>query len=94
MALHIYPIARWTPAQKMAGVGAVLIGWVVGTLAAAMAMPLFRACQTSFLVRLTDCRRALYGWIPKFYHYGLWSIAGALLFAAAFVVYLHWRHQR
>jgi|GEM_PF-5351506 len=88
------PIRAWSPALKLAGLGTVAIGWVMGTLCAWIATPLFKACQTSFLVRHAECRRALYGWIPKFHHYGLWSIAGAVLFAAAFVAYLRWRQAR
>jgi hypothetical protein len=95
MALQFHLAAAqmrlWSPAQKLAGLGAVTIGWVIGTLGAWISMPLFKACQTSFLIRHTECRRALYGWIPKFHHYGLWSVAGAMLFAAAFVAVLRWR---
>ncbi|MBI3506744.1 MAG: hypothetical protein HY059_18050 [Proteobacteria bacterium] len=85
---------NWKPAHKLAGVAVCVIGGVVGTLAAWLQSPFYRVCQTSFLSRQPECRRALYGWIPKLSLYWPWSLTGIAIFGFVFYAVMQRRLQK
>jgi hypothetical protein len=80
------------PANRLAVFAVGTMGWVVGTLYAWLNSPLYQHCQTLFPGRSLECRRALYGWIPRFALYWPWPILGAAAFATAFILAMRWRH--
>jgi hypothetical protein len=82
------------PANRLAVFAVGTMGWVIGTLLAWLNSPLYKHCQTLFPGRSLECRRALYGWIPRFALYWPWPILGAAVFAAAFVLALRLRRAK
>jgi hypothetical protein len=85
----------WQPVHRLALFGVSTLGWVVGTLAMWLRSPLYRQCQAHLPAWSPDCRRALYGWIPKFSLYWPWPVLGAIVFGATYLVLMRiWRGGR
>lgn len=74
----------WNPARRLAATAACVMGGVIGTLAAWLQSPFYRLCQSPLLGKQPECRRALYGWIPKLSLYWPWTLMGAVLFGLLF----------
>lgn len=83
------------PVHRMVVFGAATLGWVIGTLTMWLRSPVWRQCQAHLPAWSPDCRRALYGWIPKFSLYWPWPVLGALLFGLmAYALIRVWRAGR
>jgi len=73
-------------AHRLVAIAVAVMGWVLGTLAAWTQSPLYKYCQIAFAERPPECRRALYGWIPKLALYWHWPVATVLLFGSIYFV--------